>query len=95
MFTDLGSGVSYGDFTVNAPTVRGQTFTINLNQIFLDQVNRGLLTDFSIGGTLSPAQVVAAVPEPGTWAMLIVGFGIAGAGLRRRKTKVTTRVALA
>jgi hypothetical protein len=26
-----------------------------------------------------------AVPEPATWAMLIVGFGLIGAGLRRRK----------
>lgn len=26
-----------------------------------------------------------AVPEPATWAMLIVGFGLAGAGLRRSR----------
>lgn len=26
----------------------------------------------------------SAVPEPATWAMMIVGFGLAGAGLRRR-----------
>ena len=26
----------------------------------------------------------AVIPEPGTWAMLIAGFGIVGAGLRRR-----------
>jgi hypothetical protein len=26
-----------------------------------------------------------AVPEPGTWAMMILGFGIAGASLRRRR----------
>ena len=34
---------------------------------------------------------VAAVPEPATWAMMIGGFGIAGAAMRRR-AKVTTRV---
>lgn len=28
---------------------------------------------------------VAAVPEPATWAMMIGGFGLAGAALRRRK----------
>lgn len=27
---------------------------------------------------------VAGVPEPATWALLIAGFGLAGAGLRRR-----------
>lgn len=27
----------------------------------------------------------AAVPEPGTWALLIVGFGMAGYAVRRRK----------
>jgi choice-of-anchor C domain-containing protein len=30
----------------------------------------------------------AAVPEPATWAMMVVGFGLAGAGLRRRKAKM-------
>lgn len=29
---------------------------------------------------------VAAVPEPGTWAMMLLGFGAIGAGLRRRRT---------
>lgn len=28
----------------------------------------------------------ATVPEPGTWAMLIAGFGFVGAALRRRRT---------
>ncbi len=27
---------------------------------------------------------IAAVPEPATWAMMLVGFGLVGAGLRRR-----------
>ena len=31
-----------------------------------------------------PVQV-SAVPEPGTWAMMIVGTGLAGATLRRRR----------
>lgn len=30
---------------------------------------------------------VAAVPEPATWGMMIAGFGLAGAALRRRKTR--------
>jgi hypothetical protein len=31
---------------------------------------------------------VAAVPEPGTWALMIGGFGLAGAMLRRRRQSV-------
>ncbi|WP_425228622.1 PEPxxWA-CTERM sorting domain-containing protein [Sphingomonas sp.] len=43
--------------------------------------------------TLTPL-TVGAVPEPGAWAMMIVGFGVIGAGLRRR-AKVRTAVAWA
>lgn len=32
--------------------------------------------------------VAAAVPEPATWAMLIAGFGLAGAALRRQRPAV-------
>lgn len=32
--------------------------------------------------------VAGAVPEPATWAMMIAGFGLAGAAMRRRATKV-------
>ena len=39
---------------------------------------------------------VAVVPEPGTWAMMLVGFGFLGAALRRRKsTNVRGRISFA
>jgi hypothetical protein len=31
---------------------------------------------------------VLLVPEPGTWAMLIAGFGLVGGALRRRRETV-------
>lgn len=31
----------------------------------------------------------SAVPEPGTWATMIVGFGLVGAGLRRKRVAAT------
>lgn len=34
------------------------------------------------GGTLGS---IGAVPEPGTWAMMLVGFGAIGASMRRRR----------
>ena len=36
--------------------------------------------------TLTYNPVTSAVPEPAAWAMMIAGFGIVGATLRRRKT---------
>ena len=35
---------------------------------------------------------IANVPEPSTWALLIIGFGVAGAAMRR-KIKVQARYA--
>jgi hypothetical protein len=45
----------------------------------------------SISGsfTFSSPSMIAAVPEPASWAMLITGFGMTGAVLRRRKAAVT------
>lgn len=34
---------------------------------------------------------VTAVPEPATWGMLIVGFGLSGAAIRRRRGGATMR----
>ena len=33
-------------------------------------------------------QAAAAVPEPATWAMMIMGFGLVGASMRRRQVSV-------
>lgn len=37
------------------------------------------------GFKLSAITVSTAVPEPATWAMLLIGFGVIGAGLRRKR----------
>lgn len=39
----------------------------------------------SSGGTTPP---VPGIPEPGTWALMILGFGAVGASLRRRNRQV-------
>ena len=44
---------------------------------------------------LSSINVTAAVPEPATWAMMLVGCGSVGAAMRRRKSKVATNVSYA
>ncbi len=52
----------------------------------------GFLTDTLSTSVLYQNQLVylaggiAAIPEPASWAMLIAGFGLTGAALRRRRT---------
>lgn len=46
------------------------------------------------GGVTGAAQIntaisITAVPEPGTWALFILGFGALGYAMRRRNAKVT------
>lgn len=44
------------------------------------------------GVSFAPAAVAGAVPEPGTYALMILGFGMLGGALRRRKAaEVLTR----
>ena len=42
----------------------------------------------AIAGTIA-----AAVPEPASWAMMIVGFGMIGAGMRYRQRRTVLRYA--
>ena len=67
-----------------------ETFSINdviinngaLNTIPVDGFSRG---NGSFGGNATFTPTITAVPEPSTWAMLILGFGVIGFSLRRRR----------
>ena len=43
--------------------------------------------------TLTISRAVAAVPEPGTWAMMLFGFGAVGVAVRRRRSTAIVRYA--
>jgi hypothetical protein len=45
----------------------------------------------SLGGTITIA--AAAMPEPATWAMMLIGFGMVGWQLRRRSRPVLAQMA--
>lgn len=38
------------------------------------------------GGSIAIRPVVSALPEPATWAMMLIGFGAVGYAVRRRRT---------
>lgn len=54
----------------------------------------GATSTFGYVAQFGTADITGAVPEPASWAMMIMGFGAVGAALRR-KSKVTSRVQFA
>lgn len=96
MLTNTTTGDTYtgtfnnGFFSIafsGPDTVEAGLFTLTLGGIA--QTFTGLPPSYpSIGGSAS--FFAAAVPEPATWALFILGFGMIGAGLRRRSGAVRT-----
>lgn len=64
------AGLGTINFTGYDPTPGVFTFTVQGNQI----------TSFSASALVAP------VPEPGTWALMLLGFGAIGYSLRRRRS---------
>jgi len=68
----------------------------NPDHVYSFQLNTGVTTPVQLhfgvsdgnfsdnGGSFELTVSQAAIPEPATWAMMIVGFGLVGAGMRRR-----------
>jgi hypothetical protein len=67
---------------VLSPAVQLAAGTFNLA---ITGVNRG---NGSLGGTIT-IRDVGAVPEPATWAMMLLGFGAIGVGFRRSRRQQT------
>lgn len=103
-FNDLGTGVSFGGTIVTGSTL---SFDVDLNAAALASINAAAGNPFVIGARLTgasgqtylfggpqPAPVLrlsSSVPEPSTWAMMLLGFGAIN-GAMRRKRAVTPRV---
>jgi len=54
---------------------------------------RSVQNQAGFAGATYAARATGAVPEPSAWAMLIVGFGLVGTGMRRRKPAATVAFA--
>jgi hypothetical protein len=77
----LGQSHSFsGTYDLDA----GETILIGVN-------NAGNYASDSTGLVFTVTQHSAAVPEPAAWAMMIGGFGLAGAALRRRPAPAAVR----
>jgi hypothetical protein len=89
-----GATITYASplFTFAPLTNYGFSFGLgSVNPTFSALANRSL-TGFrsTLSGTFQsdPAPTFVAVPEPATWAMMIVGMGLVGFARRRRSTVV-------
>lgn len=70
--------------------------TLDTNKLSNDCYGGGDLgsgaTDFgSQGFSGNSGQLIGAVPEPGIWAMMLLGFGLIGANMRRQKARRRTQ----
>ncbi|MBJ6121532.1 DUF4394 domain-containing protein [Sphingomonas mollis] len=85
--TNVGARTSFDIAGTDAFALNGRTlYNVNLTTGALSQVG---LVDRSLFGI-----AIAAVPEPGTWALMLTGFGLTAFALRRRRA-ITTRVRFA
>ena len=80
-YNDLASGASYGSFAYSASDSYNSR-TLTLNAAAVADINAALGGNFALGGTLEAG---VAVPEPATWAMMLLGFFGLGGALRARK----------
>lgn len=79
-----GNGLGF----TTAAGVSANLFVTNGTSFRVNTQGAGLLTGLV---TASATPIAAAVPEPATWAMMLVGFGAVGFSMRsaRRKTKLS------
>ena len=83
-------GTAQNSARLNFGFLLGSGFTPNVDSTYrvnLAYGGQSLAVDAQIG-----AGATGAVPEPATWAMMLVGFGAVGMAARRSRTKLTPRV---
>ena len=84
-------------FPGNLPTTYFRSFSVfdSTGGLFVNGTNTLTfrVTDYGVISGLRVADLAGAVPEPATWAMLIVGFGLVAGQIRRRRRAGTLAIA--
>lgn len=83
-------GLARSDILQNAGVIYGSADRRSLDRQ-VDRLSFNGRTLFFTLRSSSPGdsfRVLTAVPEPSSWAMMVVGFGLSGAALRRRRRAV-------
>jgi hypothetical protein len=83
--------LSFAGSTIGTTTVTTANWTDYKSSVFKPLTTSGTLVLLGTGTTgtgdldvgIDNVRVVGAVPEPATWAMMIGGFGLIGAAMRR------------
>ena len=98
LFDNLGTiflngnqvGGTYTGFASLTPFgTNANFFLAGLNTLTFNVFNQGGPEALQVAGlTVTAERLAGAVPEPTTWALLIVGFGMTGLAMRRRPTTV-------
>lgn len=93
MQLQAGASTSFGfDFTNNVPLANGATADAS-NTGFLNFkviTPGGYFTSQSGADYITLQDAVGGVPEPASWALMIAGFGVAGAAQRRRRAPIAS-----
>jgi hypothetical protein len=92
--TGLGAGVDLTEFAGSSDIneIRGfNNILIGIGTYTFTTTGTATGANGAYGGSL--AFNAAAVPEPATWGLMVVGFGMIGAAARSRKVKTSVKFA--